>query len=100
MLYRPPIRYCGRCGETAPVKLAHTASQMAVEGFCASCGTSQGICLPEPIPEALNYWERDDYPQHHRLCACKRCKRPKPAPEGPAPAKVVPFRVNLGREDL
>jgi len=98
MLYSPPTLYCPACGATALVRLAHTCSQLAIEGFCSACGKSLGTCFPEPAPTALNFWEREDYPLHHRLCACKRCKPRNP--EEPAPAKVVPFRVRLGHEDL
>jgi len=99
-LYRPPIAYCAACGATETVRLAHTASQANIEGFCPTCGASHGTCLPEPEPGSLNFWERPDYPVHPRLCGCKHCKRPKPEPEDPAPTKVVPFRVRLGHEDL
>jgi hypothetical protein len=88
MLFAPPVRTCPACGTTAPVKLAHTASQMAVEGFCAHCGASQGTCTPEPVIDYVPFWLRSDFPIHHRLCGCKRCKpRPQP-PEAEAEPRL------------
>jgi len=60
---------------------------------CPHCGVSVGTCLPEPEPASLNFWERPDFPVHHRLCACKRCKPRTPEAEPEVdPAGVDPFR--------
>jgi len=97
MLYVPPVRHCQSCGQTDVVRLAHTCSQLAIEGFCRHCGQSLGTCQPDPEPAARNFWERDDYPTHARLghapaCACRHCKPRTPATEAEAdPAGVDPF---------
>jgi len=86
-LYRPPIAYCAACGATETVRLAHTASQANIEGFCPTCGASHGTCLPEPEPGSLNFWERPDYPVHPRLCGCSTVSVPSPSPRTPPPPR-------------